>query len=184
MFLKFLLLSKFLVRNEWYLCNISYEVMYILALICLLTMWPDTPKFKVMFLNDQMVYIFRLVVLVSPILVQVHVNLLLSTVLMPLELLLPKKRLKLLKLAWKSPLLKDWDASMIARPLITCWQQVKSLPQSFLITLVPELIPLIPNPKEANVLLIQTKFKNLVFQNKIDIWRVFIKLLQIEFREI
>ena len=61
---------------------------------------------------------------------------------------------------------------------------MKSLPQSFLITLVPELTLLIPNPKEANVLLIQTKFKNLVFQNKIDIWRVFIKLLQIEFREI
>merc|ERR1711976_169162 len=117
----------------------------------------------------------RLVVLASPILVQTLVNLLLSTALMALELLLPKKRLKLLKLAWKSPLLKDWDVSMIAHPLITCWQQVKNLPQSFLITLVPELTLLIPNPKEANVLLIQTKFKNLVFQNKIGNWRVFIK---------
>ena len=94
----------------------------------------------------------------SLILVQALVNLLLSTVLMPLELLLPKKKLKLLKLAWRNPLLKDWDAFTIAPPLMICWQQVKSVPQPSLITLVLGLIPLIPNPKEANVLLIQIKF--------------------------
>merc|ERR1712012_1288536 len=118
----------------------------------------------------------RWVVLASLSLVQAHVNLLLSTVLMPLELQVLKRKLKLLKLAWKSPLLKDWDVSMIVHPLITCWLLVKNPPQLFLIILVLVPILQIPNPKVANVLLIQIKFESttqqLVFQNKIIIWRV------------